>query len=143
MFSTFVNVLQRFPHLATGHPLRVLDFGCGKSLFGRRASQEGDRFDVHLFDVSDNYENYWGFVRSEKRAQFSLPPSWAQKFDVVTSLFSLEHVERPLEVLADIRRLLRPDGVVYVVLPNPYGDNISDYLVVDHVQHFSINSFRK
>ncbi len=40
-----------------------------------------------------------------------------QSFDVVFSGYTLEHVPDPLAVLREIRRVLKPDGLLYLVLP--------------------------
>jgi SAM-dependent methyltransferase len=39
-------------------------------------------------------------------------------FDVVFSIYVLEHVENPREMVAEIRRILRPNGVFLALTPN-------------------------
>lgn len=39
-------------------------------------------------------------------------------FDVVFSIYVLEHVDRPRELVADISRVLRPGGICAVLTPN-------------------------
>jgi 2-polyprenyl-3-methyl-5-hydroxy-6-metoxy-1,4-benzoquinol methylase len=41
------------------------------------------------------------------------------KYDVVTSFNVIEHVDDPLEHLADLVRLLNPDGSLVITTPNP------------------------
>jgi ubiquinone/menaquinone biosynthesis C-methylase UbiE len=40
-------------------------------------------------------------------------------FDVVISFETIEHVEEPEKALAELRRVLRPDGVLVISSPNP------------------------
>ena len=42
-------------------------------------------------------------------------------FDRVTSIGSLEHYHDPLEGASELARVLRPDGVAAVLLPNSFG----------------------
>lgn len=48
-------------------------------------------------------------------AELGLEPG---SFDVVTLNSVLEHVNRPLELLAEVRGLLRPGGALYLIVPN-------------------------
>ncbi len=39
-------------------------------------------------------------------------------FDIITAWHSLEHMRDPFAAMAEIRRLLRPDGVAFIAVPN-------------------------
>jgi ubiquinone/menaquinone biosynthesis C-methylase UbiE len=45
-----------------------------------------------------------------------MPDDW--KFDLITFNRVIEHVREPVDMLVDARRLLAPDGVVYLELPD-------------------------
>ena len=115
----------------------MLDYGCAKaSTFKRLASLRAD-LQLHLFDVSQMYEVHWDrFVRPERRAVLTTPADWQKRFDVVTSFFALEHIPEPRESVKRIALLLKEDGVFYGVVPDTFG-NIADFVVVDHVNHFT------
>ncbi len=122
----------------------LLDYGCGKSLFGKRVSATNSGFKLHLYDVSDDYRDFWGdFCTTDVITTFSTSDDWRTKFDVVTSLFSLEHVPDPLAILRHVSSLLKEGGIFYIVVPNMYSENESDVLVVDHLHHYSPVSMRK
>lgn len=122
---------------------RVLDYGCGKSLTSRHAMTAVPELDVHLFDVSRDYVDFWGEFRPADRcAVFEIPDTWLGSFDAVTSFFSLEHVPDPHHSLADVRELVRDDGLLYAVVPNIHGVNRADMLVADHLHHYSVESMR-
>lgn len=119
----------------------ILDYGCGKSLVMKHFGELTDRQDIYLFDVSDDYADYWdSFVDADRTATHIPPSEWNGKFAVVSSFFSLEHVQRPVQVLTSIRGLLQEGGLLYCVVPDMYSVNAADMLVVDHVQHYSEQS---
>lgn len=51
----------------------------------------------------------------------------------------MEHIVHPAETLRDIAGLLKPDGIFYCIVPNVL-TNIADFIVVDHVNHFTKSS---
>ena len=116
----------------------LLDFGCGKSLVMKYFIKETPVENVYLYDVSNDYIKFWkSFLPSEQYACFDLPPKWDGFFTLITSFFSLEHVADPISELKKINQLLKKDGLVYIVVPNMYSENIADMIVVDHIHHYS------
>jgi ubiquinone/menaquinone biosynthesis C-methylase UbiE len=119
---------------------QVLDYGCAKSATFKKLAQIRTDLTPHLFDVSEMYIPFWEkFVQSNNWATYIVKPEWDEYFDLVTSFFALEHVAKPAEMLIAIDRLLKPGGVFYGIVPNTY-KNIADFVVIDHVNHFSRSS---
>jgi 2-polyprenyl-3-methyl-5-hydroxy-6-metoxy-1,4-benzoquinol methylase len=119
---------------------RILDYGCAKSGTMRVLSTKLPDLDIFLFDVSERYRPFWKkFIPRENTATYSIPPNWNTSFDLVTSLFSLEHIDRPSVSLSDINHLLKDDGILYGIVPS-FEANIADLIVVDHVNHFTRQS---
>lgn len=63
---------------------------------------------------------------------------------------SLEHVHNPVEVLSECARVLRPGGIVNIVVPNVEGWGVQtygvNYRVLDvprHIYHFSPSTLKK
>ena len=73
-----------------------------------------------------------------KRAQRAQKQS-QERFDLVTSFFSLEHIPNVADTLGHIASLMRPGGRLYAVVPNVL-TNIADFVVVDHCNHFTAPS---
>lgn len=116
---------------------RVLDYGCAKSSTMQALLKARGDLQIHLFDVSDNYRRFWArFLPESRCATFEPDAQWFDSFDLVTSFFALEHIVRPLEALQAIYRLVRPGGHFYCIVPN-VETNIADFIVVDHVNHFT------
>lgn len=136
-----VNTLLAKVPLPTG--ARVLDYGCAKSSSLRRLTELRPDLEPHVFDVSDMYLPYWNrFVRPENCALYTLKPEWANHFDLITSFFALEHVADPQVLARTVAGLLKPGGHFYCIVPNVYA-NTADFVVADHVNHFSAASLRR
>lgn len=130
-----VKVLRDKLALTTG--TRILDYGCAKSATLRTLASQIPGLEVHLFDVSDRYRPFWDkFIPRERGATFELPADWQDRFDVVTSFFSLEHMAQPQDALRKIAALLKTGGTFYGIVPNVLS-NTADLIVVDHVNHFT------
>jgi len=123
--------------------IRFLDFGTGKGLFPKTVFNFKPSFDPYLFDISEDYTLSWDqFCNSSHYSCFTVPANWHHSFDIVSSMFSLEHVVNPVSELQTISNLLKPGGLLYIVVPNMYSENIFDMVVADHVQHYSPYSIR-
>lgn len=120
-----------------GH-ISVLDYGCGKGLFAKALLSLSDFVECWLYDISDDYLTSWSDkVPRDQSACFDIPEGWAGKFDVITSLLSLEHVCNPVREIDNLRSLLAPSGFLYILVPNMYSENKIDMLVADHIHHYS------
>lgn len=133
-----LKVLKSKLRLHSGQ--KILDYGCAKAGMAANLLKEIPGLDFHFFDVSDMYCSYWARMTTpDKCAVVDTPAQWAGQFDVITSYFSLEHIPDPRLSAKHIAFLLKNDGVFYAVVPDTLG-NVADFLVVDHVNHFTVNS---
>lgn len=122
---------------------KILDYGCAKAETLRRICQARQDLVPFCFDVSDDYAGFWKtFVPEGNWSTHRAREEWDSFFDFVTTFFALEHVERPKEFLGEIRRLLRPGGKVYGIVPNLL-TNTADLVVADHVNHFTVPSLER
>lgn len=133
-----LKVLNSKLRLHTGQ--KILDYGCAKGGMAANLLRETPGLDFHFFDVSEMYRSYWARMATpDKCAVDDTPAQWVGCFDVVTSYFSLEHIPDPRWSARHIASLLKNDGVFYAIVPDTLG-NAADFLVVDHVNHFTVNS---
>lgn len=100
---------------------RLLDIGCGSGWLLR----EAERLSLKTYGIDISCE-------AVKRAKANAPNSevsvgdgeklpWpANYFDYVSSLGSLEHYISPEKGVREIQRILRPDGIAVIMLPNAY-----------------------
>jgi len=122
--------------------INVLDFGAGKAMTLKHLSRTFKNIRPHVFDVSDDYRHFWAsWLSREQQATRQLPELWHAKFDLIIANFVFEHIEYPVQVLLELRKFLRPEGRIFLTVPN-FETNSGDLLVVDHVNHFSESSLR-
>jgi ubiquinone/menaquinone biosynthesis C-methylase UbiE len=103
---------------------RVLDIGCGDAgVLIAFAEQGADAAGIELHDKSLERgrlraEEHGVPVDLRKGVAEALP--WPDgSFDLVILDNVLEHVRDQRQTLAEIRRVLRPDGLLYLVTPKP------------------------
>lgn len=95
---------------------RLLDFGCGNGSFARLMSARGfevvglEPFSMGATIMAPNLE----LIRAPLD---QVAPSLGG-FDVITLWQVLEHLEQPVQTLRALCKLLNPDGVIVVSVPN-------------------------
>lgn len=97
---------------------RVLDLGCGAGSFDSADSA----FTVLRIDLERSDRKLANFALADA-AKLPFP---AASFEAVISNHSLEHFENLAECLAEIGRVVKPDGAFYVAVPD--AATISDRL---------------
>jgi SAM-dependent methyltransferase len=122
--------------------MKVLDYGCAKGTVMKRLLAQKPNVLPHLFDVSKMYAHLWDkFLPSDRYASYQLKDEWKGNFDLVTSFFAFEHTPDPIKELKNIKNILKPGGLFYCIVPNIF-DNNGDFIVADHVHHYSEISLR-
>lgn len=98
---------------ATG---RVLDVGCGAGVFLEQMLRAGyDAYGVEPFGSLGEDNGLRDRIYRGGLGSCSFP---AGSFDLVTLWHVLEHVPDPMDTLRQVRRLLKPDGVLLLEVPN-------------------------
>jgi SAM-dependent methyltransferase len=121
---------------------KILDYGCAKATMPLLLLQSQPNLEIYLFDVSDMYLEHWRrFLPPSRWAIHEIPVEWENSFDLVTSFFAFEHIDDPVDGMKTIARLLRTGGRFYGIVPDTVG-NVADYIVIDHVNHFTESSLR-
>ena len=97
---------------------RLLDVGCAMGSMLEEAKAAGwDPVGVETSEFAARYAAEHAhcpvYAGTLERAAF---PS--ESFDVVTLMDVIEHVPEPLGLIAEIHRVLKPGGVIFVVTPN-------------------------
>ena len=121
---------------------RVLDYGCAKAATLRKVLARRPGIRPFAFDVTDKYVPFWEkFIEPGNWATHRANPAWNGTIDVVLSFYALEHVGDLRAFLDVVWKLLRHGGTFYFVVPNAYR-NVADFVVADHINHFSEPSLR-
>jgi len=94
---------------------RVLDLGAGSGALAERLQVVG--FHVTAADL----ENYFELKSEFVQLNFDDPHfdrNLTERFDVITSVEVIEHLENPAGFLRSVRRLLKENGVAILTTPN-------------------------
>ena len=103
--------------------VRILDFGCGS---GHMAQKIGDRAkEVGLLpkdvifpcEVEPEFFQYKE-VKCKEIGLDSKIPYKEKSFDIVYAIEVLEHTTRPYDFIKEAMRVLRPDGLIIISVPN-------------------------
>jgi SAM-dependent methyltransferase len=99
-------------------PGRLLDVGCGEGFFLDVAQQQSwscDGVELSEFAAASAVASGVGtiFQGTLRAASFD-----SSSFDVVTMFDVIEHFHDPVAELAEIRRILKPNGLLYLLTPD-------------------------
>lgn len=120
--------------------LRVLDYGCGDGALAGLLAKQG----AHVTGVDPNQVGLAlaqrEFSRRKLEGTFVSSPEELpnQFFDRIVCTEVLEHVVDPESILEDIRRLLRPNGIVVITTPIRLSEKVRD---VEHEREFYPSEF--
>ncbi len=95
---------------------KVLDLGCGDGDYAYRLNSLG--FDVLAGDMDVNRFKYKEHIPFQKCDVTAKLPFGDGVFDYVLFVEVIEHLRNPYEVIAEIKRVLKPGGAVIVSTPN-------------------------
>jgi 2-polyprenyl-3-methyl-5-hydroxy-6-metoxy-1,4-benzoquinol methylase len=127
----------------------ILDIGSGTGHFANTMKEAG--WQVTGIEVNEK-------ARSFSRSKFGLEIAepghisglLTGSFDCVTLWHVLEHFHDPFRYVSEIRRLLKPDGICIIALPNSssfdakhFGTFWAAYDVPRHLWHFNPATFRR
>jgi SAM-dependent methyltransferase len=112
----FLRLLEeRFP--PSDRPIDALDFGCGTGAF----LEDLERFGTVSAVDADPSAVSFCHERGRPEVQLALPgeplPFADESFDVVTTLDVIEHIDDDVAALTELRRVLRPGGILLVAVP--------------------------
>ncbi len=116
--TSFYN--KYISEIVKAKPVRFLDIGCGSGAVVNAITQ----FGISSFGV-DISSNFIAQCKEKCKGTFKIYdgvqiPFDNEFFDVVGSFTVLEHVEKPMELLDDMVRVLKPGGTLIVACPNFY-----------------------
>lgn len=129
----------------------LLDLGCGynATLLKRYSNsiKQGTGIDL---SVNINLKNV-KLIKGRIDKKIKLP---SNKFDIITSLAVIEHVDSPETMLKEAYRLLKKNGTLLITTPSKYNKPILEFLafklktiskseIEDHKRYYDKTSLRK
>ena len=108
--------------------LSVLELGCGYAARNLFAIEDRASSLVAVdFNLSDAVKQHPKFVAVESNIDGALPQMANHKFDLILLISVLEHLEAPLRILIECKKMLRPGGVLLVNVPTWLGKIFLEY----------------
>ena len=107
--DTVVQILDRLPRG------RVLDIPAGEGALSSRLIKSG--FDLYCCDLYPQIFRLKGVEIKQGDLSGTLPYE-NNRFDYVTCLEGLEHIENPHQAIREFNRVLKPTGQLIISIPN-------------------------
>lgn len=135
------KVIREYFDLNKKGLIKILDVGCHTGLL-LALLREKDKERLQLVGLEPDRETAeWGCrnhnIKIDKGYLEEVKYD-SNSFDVVILSEVIEHSADPLKMLEEVKRILRLNGLVFVVVPNAEGIRMVDDFVVDeHMFHFT------
>jgi ubiquinone/menaquinone biosynthesis C-methylase UbiE len=102
---------------------KVLDVGCGRGFYLNVLSSCWPNLKLHGVDLNERYLSIAKKLLKGTTARFVKAdivklPFRDNYFDCVIASEILEHVEKDKKALAEIKRVLKPEGILMITVPN-------------------------
>lgn len=144
MLSRKKRIVVEFSGLSIGN---LLDIGSGTGHFLNAMKETGWRINgVEINAKAREYAVAQFNIDTISPENIQTLP--AESFDCISLWHVLEHFQDPFKYMKEISRLLKPEGVVIIALPNSgssdskhYGKKWAAYDVPRHIWHFSPSTF--
>lgn len=124
---------------------RVLDISCGSG-YGTQyialqgaAELVGVDVDQPSLEYARRYHHHPAITYLQSDAH-SVSVLESSSFDLIVSFETIEHLQKPRDFLLELRRLLKPDGQLFISCPNDY--RVSPWVSKFHLHKFRFEEFR-
>jgi len=152
-YPLFDHIYRQMRRLKGPGKIRVLDVGCGNGAFLKYLRSLDKDLELYGIDLIDNESPGITFIKGD-----IMDCLRDVKYDVVTNLAVIEHVESPRNFMAKMLEILLPDGVLFTVTDNDdsmmyqaarimkkagFGEGYNRLYATHHLQCFSNRSLRE
>ena len=127
LFPTYRNryqfIQQRLAHFGQGRSFdHILNLGTGEGDYDAMIAPYGKRLtacDINADDVAFAQQLNTDISHLSYKVENALSLSFGDNsFDLITSVDVIEHVGQPAQMIDEIGRVLRPDGLVFITFPS-------------------------
>ncbi|NQT27211.1 class I SAM-dependent methyltransferase [candidate division KSB1 bacterium] len=97
---------------------QILDVGCGGGLFSHYCKKQGADYtglDITFENLRRASSNGYGVYLQADSQKLPFPE---QCFELISVIDSFEHFPNPYEAADEFKRILKPDGVIFLSVPN-------------------------
>lgn len=118
---------------------RMLDVGCAVGNTLRTFSSMCPRWKLAGFDITSHSEAIIRAIPGVTNFHTGSLDDIPERFDLITMLFVVEHLPDPRQVLNQFRKLIKPDGIIWIHTSD-FWANPFDLTVVDHSSHYMVDT---
>lgn len=106
------------PKLGAGESLRVIDLGCGEGILLKLLEENFKNVETFGIDINPNVLELDKFLRADIKVANIKDTGFPDNFfDIIFCLDVLEHFENLEQPISEIKRILKPNGLLVVSLP--------------------------
>lgn len=116
---------------------RLLDIGCANGELLRCFGALAPHWKMVGFEIDDKRREEVESIQGVEEFASGSLDKLNKQFDIITLIHVFEHLPNPKQWLENLKRLLKPDGIVIIQVPDPKA-NPYNLLVADHCSHFQM-----
>lgn len=143
VMSRSAKVLEQAkPFLNLEKPGRLLDVGCANGELLRCFGKIAPHWKMVGFEIDEKRRKEVESTPNVEAFYSCSIDKISATFDIITLIHVFEHLPYPNQWLNQFRKLLKPDGIVLIQVPDPK-KNPYNLLVADHCSHFLMSDLIK
>lgn len=128
-----------FPYLKLDTTGRLLDIGCANGELLRSFKLFAPEWTMVGFEIDDQRRGEVEKIPGVEAFVSGSLDKINKQFNLITLIHVFEHLPHPKNWLEKIRRLLAPNGMILIQVPDPK-KNPYNLLVADHCSHFLMSN---
>jgi 2-polyprenyl-3-methyl-5-hydroxy-6-metoxy-1,4-benzoquinol methylase len=109
------NIKEEIDFLNGLEPGRILDIGCGMGFLLSGLNPGWERYGVEVSRLAAENASKWGNIHIGELAGAGYQDDF---FDMVVMYHVLEHMEDPISAIIEVRRILKPEGILLLGTPD-------------------------
>ena len=148
----WLRIRKILPYVKERKGCSLLDIGCGPRFAMLRALSPYIRLGVGIDEEVEDLQ--YGNIRTYKLRLDKTLPFTSDFFQMVTMLAVLEHLDFPEEILKEVRRVMRPEGLLLITTPSPKAKPLLEFLsyklhlvsqkeILDHKRYYDRKALEK
>lgn len=117
----------------------LLDIGCGNGAFLEIFSQKMRQWKLYGSEFDEKYQEEVEQIPNVQKMHTEPLSQIDTKFDLISMIHVLEHIPHPIKILTEIKKMLSPNGLLFIQVPNPTKNPFAT-IIADHCSHFTQDS---
>lgn len=120
----------------------LLDIGCGNGSLLAAFGRINPGWDLAGAEFDNKHASDLAAIERFTKLHTGRIQKIEDRFELISLIHTLEHIENPLPFLICVRKLLAKGGLVFIQVPN-YRENPFELMTYDHASHFDVSTLTK